>query len=58
VSTLGEIRVSARPWTIRSSSQPQARPKALVQVILTSLLPCAGIGLFFFVFVHLIVDGG
>src|SRR4051794_4050277 len=57
VSALGEIRVSARPCTIRSSSQPQARPKALVQVILASLLLCAGPGLFY-VFARFIVDGG
>src|SRR5580698_6151280 len=38
VSALGEIRVSASPYTMRSRSQPQARPKALVQVIQN--LPC------------------
>src|SRR5579863_3120443 len=57
VRAFGEMRVSARPCTIRSRSQPQARPNALVQVMLTSLLLCAGLGLFF-VFAHLIVDGG
>src|SRR5579863_1093213 len=57
VSALGEMRVSARPCTIRSRSQPQARPNALVQVILTSLLLCAGLGLFF-VFAHFVVDRG
>src|ERR1700728_4237406 len=40
VSTLGEMRVSASPCTMRSKSQPQARPKALVQVIRASLLLC------------------
>src|ERR1039457_1034444 len=38
VSALGEMRVRASPCTMRSKSQPQAPPKALVQVILTSLL--------------------
>src|SRR5579863_8629261 len=38
VSVLGEMRVSASPCTMRSRSQPQARPKALVQVIRASLL--------------------
>ena len=38
VSALGEMRVSASPCTMRSKSQPQARPKALVQVIQASLL--------------------
>src|SRR5450755_3883902 len=33
VRTLGEMRVSARPFTIACSSTPQPRPKALVQVI-------------------------
>src|SRR5580698_1172446 len=42
VSTLGEIRVSERPCTMRSSSQPQARPKALVHVhaeVVATLFP-------------------
>src|ERR1700722_10905185 len=56
VRALGEILVRARPCTIRSKSQPQARPKALVQVILASLLLCAGIGLFFVG--HFIMDCG
>src|ERR1700743_3139285 len=38
VRTLGEMRGRARPYTIRSKSQPHARPKALVQVILSSYL--------------------
>src|SRR5271166_642361 len=33
VSAFGEIRVSARPWTILYSSHLQERPTALVQVI-------------------------
>jgi hypothetical protein len=39
VRALGEMRVSARPCTMRSRSQPQARPKALVQVVISGL-PC------------------
>src|ERR1039458_4178738 len=38
VSALGEMRVRASPCTMRSKSQPQARPNSLVQVILASLL--------------------
>ncbi len=39
VSAFGEMRVSVRPCTMRSRSQPQPRPKALVQVI---AFPCYG----------------
>ena len=34
VRALGEMRVSARPWTILYNSHLQDRPTALVQVIL------------------------
>src|ERR1035437_6153340 len=61
VSTLGEMRVSARPCTMWLRSQPQARPKALVQVIWFSLLLLAVVGGGFIALVGLggfIVDGG
>src|SRR5579863_4308830 len=50
VSTFGEMRVSANPCTMRSRSQPQPRPKALVQVIpVISLILYAGGGVVFLV---------
>src|SRR5271165_3930447 len=48
VSTLGEMRVSASPSTMRCRINPQPLPKALVQVMLGSTLGSW----------RLVVDGG
>src|ERR1700744_6522569 len=58
VSTLGEMRVSARPCTMRSRSQPHPRPKALVQVIREISLPLfRGGAVFRLGFIRFVVDG-